>query len=103
MTTSVFAIKLTNGEDVITRVSEETDSTFVVDHPAYLVIQQTEDGRSGVSIAPFAPTAPDGKVTIFKSGVTATWEVDEKLSTEYEKIFFPGKIQLVNTPGKLIL
>jgi hypothetical protein len=103
MTQTVFAIKLTNGEDVITRVLEETDSTFIVDHPAYLVIQQTEDGRSGVSIAPLAPTSPSGKVTIFKSGVTATWEVDDKLSSEYEKVFFPGKIQLVNTPGKLIV
>jgi len=101
--TNVIAIKLTNGDDVITKMLEETETYFLTDHPAYLAIQQTEDGRSGVSIAPFAPTAPDGKVKIHKAGISATWEVDDKLSSEYEKIFFPGKIQLMNAPGKLIV
>jgi hypothetical protein len=100
---NVIAIKLTSGDDVITKFIEETETFFLLENPAYLAIQQTEDGRSGVSIAPFAPTSVDGKVKMYKAGISATWEVDDKLSSEYEKIFFPGKIQLVNTPGKLIL
>ena len=99
---SIITLKLTNGDDVITKILEETDTTFITENPAYLAIQQTENGKSGVSIAPFAPTSPDGKVRILKSGVSATWDVDEKLATEYERIFFPGKIQLVNS-GKLIV
>jgi hypothetical protein len=99
---NVIALKLTTGEDVITRVESENELEYVALYPAYIVIGSNPDGQSGVQIAPFIAFAVDGKVTIYKSSVAAKAEPDPKLSEEYTKLYHPGTIQLLNQ-GKLIV
>jgi hypothetical protein len=102
MTTTVIALKLTTGEDVLTRLESEDEFEYVTSYPAYVSIGTNPDGQSGVQIAPFIAFAVDGKVKIKKSAVAAEAEPDSKLADEYTKLFHPGTIQLVSN-GKIIV
>lgn len=86
---TVKVSKLVTGEDVIADV-EIDEVGIVLNNPALIVIQQTQDGRVGASFAPFAPYAKDGKVRIFKNFVMGEIEVDVKIVNEYNRIFGSG-------------
>ena len=86
---SVKVCKLITGEDVIADV-EEVQNGVILNNPAQIVVQQTQDGRVGAAFAPFAPYAKDSKVLIFKDKIVGEMEIDVKLINEYNRIFGSG-------------
>jgi hypothetical protein len=86
---SVKVCKLITGEDVMADVEVDADG-YLLNNPAQIVIQQTQDGRVGAAFAPFAPYAKDGKVRIFNNYVIGEMEIDIKLINEYNRIFGSG-------------
>jgi len=86
---AVKVCKLVSGEDVIADIDND-DLGYVLNNPALIVIQQTQDGRVGAAFAPFAPYAKDGKVRIFKNAVIGEMEIDVKLINEYNRVFGSG-------------
>ena len=86
---SVKVIKLVSGEDVIADI-EKDQHGYMLNNPAQIMVQQTQDGRVGAAFAPFAPYAKDGKVRIFSDGVIGEMELDVKLINEYNRIFGSG-------------
>lgn len=86
---AVKVSKLVTGEDVISDVDAD-ENGYILNNPALIVIQQTQDGRVGASFAPFAPYAKDGKVRIFKNFVVGEIEIDVKIVNEYNRIFGSG-------------
>ena len=86
---SVKVCKLITGEDIIADV-EVDQHGYTFTNPAQIVVQQTQDGRVGAAIAPFAPYAKDSKVRISNAGVIGEMEIDVKLINEYNRIFGSG-------------
>ena len=86
---SVKVCKLVTGEDIIADV-EIDQHGYMLNNPAQLVIQQTQDGRVGAALAPYAPYAKDGKLRIFKEHVIGEMDIDVKLVNEYNRIFGSG-------------
>ena len=86
---SVKVVRLVSGEDVIADV-EKDHHGYMLNNPAQIMVQQTQDGRVGAAFAPFAPYAKDNKVRIFDDGVIGEMELDIKLINEYNRIFGSG-------------
>ena len=95
---TVKALKLISGEDIITDVVSEDETTLVVKAPAVVVMQQTADGKYGVGLQPFAPLA-DGQVVMFKSALSATFEVNVQIENEYSRVFGSGIVIANAMPG----
>lgn len=95
---TVKALKLISGEDIITDIIKEDEKTFVLKAPAVVVMQQTADGKYGVGLQPFAPLA-DGLVTLFKSSLAATFDVNTQIENEYSRLFGSGIVIANTMPG----
>lgn len=86
MTVKVF--KMINGEEIITKVSSETDCNYIVKDPAQIIIQQTEQGM-GVGLAPYMAYV-SGELKIYKSSISSEGDPDLKMENEYRRIFGSG-------------
>lgn len=86
---SIKAFKLISGEDVITDLVKEEADYFVIKSPAVVVMQQTADGKVGVGLQPFAPLS-EGSITLYKSALSATFDVNVQIENEYNRIFGSG-------------
>lgn len=89
MTVKVY--RLITGEDIISD-AEKDQNGYILNKPAQIVVQQTEDGRVGAAFAPFAPFAKDSVVRIYNNGIIGEIELDIKLINEYNRIFGSGII-----------
>jgi len=101
MTVKVF--KMINGEEIISKVESETETTFVLDQPAVIRLQKTDSGV-GIGLAPFMPYA-DGAVVLQASGVACSGNPEPNLENEYRRIFGSG-IEIVSAgamPGGIHL
>lgn len=85
---TVKVLKAINGEDIIANVKADTDSGYKVEDPAVIMLQQSQDGNIGVSIAPFMPYARE--VWINKNGIMAEGLPDVNLENEYNRLFGSG-------------
>lgn len=97
---SVQAFKLISGEDIITDVVSEDATVITMKSPAVIVIQQTADGKMGVGLQPFAPLA-EGNVAVYKSALSASFEVDVNIKNEYSRIFGSGIVIANQMPGMM--
>jgi hypothetical protein len=88
---AVKVYRLVTGEDIISD-AEKNQHGYILNKPAQLIVQQTEDGRVGAAFAPFAPFAKDNKVLIYDGGIIGEMELDIKLINEYNRIFGSGII-----------
>lgn len=86
---SVIGLKLISGEDIITDIVKEEAEYFVLKSPSVVVMQQTADGKVGVGLQPYAPLA-EGSVTLYKSSLSAKFEVNVQIENEYNRIFGSG-------------
>lgn len=87
MTVKVF--RMINGEEVIAKVTGETEACYDVKSPANIMLQPTESGAMGVGIAPYMPYAT-GDVTIRKNAIAAEATPDIKMENEYNRVFGSG-------------
>lgn len=73
------SIKLTSGEELIARLDEEKNDTFVLSKP--LMVAATQQG---LGLAPFMFTvSPDSKITISASKVVCINKTQEEFSKQY--------------------
>lgn len=84
----IKVFKMINGEDLISESTGCVDGEFTLENPASIIMQQTEKGMS-VALAPYMPYA-HGKVTLYATAIAAEGDPDEKMKTEYNRIFGSG-------------
>jgi hypothetical protein len=98
---NIKVFKLINGEELISKASE-TDTGWVLNSPAQIVMQQTKEGV-GVALAPYMPYA-SGDITMYRHSVTSEAKPDVKMENEYSRLFGSG-IQIVSsaTPASIIV
>lgn len=83
---TVKLFKFIGGEEIVTKVVEDTSTHYVVEDAVTLVYQQTENGVS-TGFAPFMPYAK-GKIEVTKTAIVAETEnLEEKVLSEYTRIF----------------
>lgn len=87
MTVKVF--RMINGEEIIAKVSGETDACYELSSPANIMLQPTESGAMGVGIAPYMPYA-SGDVTLRKNAIASEGNPDVKMENEYNRVFGSG-------------
>jgi hypothetical protein len=85
---SVKVFKLINGEDLIGEVSIEYTDYIVLNSPAQIVLQQTQQGV-GVGLAPYMPFV-EGDLKILKTAIAAEGIPKLEMSNEYSRIFGSG-------------
>jgi hypothetical protein len=84
--------KLINGEEIITKVTGEDESSIQCENPASIVIQDAGGGKAGVGMAPYMPYIEKGGVSIMKNALASEGTADEKLAGEYNRIFGSGLV-----------
>ena len=75
-------MKLTTGEEIITKVVEETTEDYVIEKPLQMVM-----GAQGPQFAPFMMMAdPDKKIPLAKRCVIVSAAANPKLEEQYESL-----------------
>lgn len=75
---AVITIKLTSGEEVLARFSEDTDTVLDVDKPATIA-----QGPKGMGIIPWMMTSQTASVKLNKSTVVAYAATDDEIAKAY--------------------
>ena len=88
---SVKGFRLVTGEIVLAEQVQDNDDFIVIKSAAQLITQEVEPGRMGVGLQPFVPFAT-GNITIYKYSVNATFDVDQQVENEYNRIYGSGII-----------
>ena len=91
---TIRVYKMISGEEVLGMQVEENDSTYTIENPASIMMQQQPDGRVGVGLAPFMPYASEKTVIVNKMAVCASANPATEMQNEYNRIFGSG-IQIV--------
>jgi hypothetical protein len=91
---SVKVFKLLNGEELIADVSSSSDAGYHLDQPAQIMMQQNEEGKVGVGLAPYMVYV-EGKVYLNKTAIAAEGEPVIQMRNEYSRLFGSG-IQLAS-------
>ena len=78
----IGVFKLTSGEEIISKVIEETISSVIVSHPLQMV-----PGQQGFRFAPFMlMTNADKNIEIYKSSIMSNGTPASELEGQYESI-----------------
>jgi hypothetical protein len=82
--------KLITGEEIIAEVVSTTETTYAYDikNVLMLMMQQSQDGRFGISIVPWGAHSND-PVTINEEHIIYSAEPKKELVELYEKAFSP--------------
>jgi hypothetical protein len=76
----VITLKLSNGEELIGKLVEETDPTFKISRPMVL----TMDPAGNIGMSPYLFTIdPNSAVSIYKSAVAASIGTDKQIADAY--------------------
>jgi hypothetical protein len=94
MSASVKVFKLLNGEELISEVTAGSDAGYFLDKPAQIMMQQNEEGKVGVGLAPYMVYV-EGKVYLNKTAIAAEGEPVIQMRNEYSRLFGSG-IQLAS-------
>lgn len=79
----IHVFKLTTGEELISRVTEETDDSYVLSKPRVVAISPTQSGQMSVTLIPLLASAPDCEFTLSKSVVVG--KPTDGINSELEK------------------
>jgi len=77
----IISFKLTSGEEMIARYSEETETTFYVTKPVNLI--PTPQGSLGMVPAMFSAELANAKVSLNKSAVALHAPAKKEVADEY--------------------
>lgn len=75
---TVITIKLTSGEEVLARFSDDTDTVLDIDKPATIA-----QGPKGMGIIPWMMTSQTASVKLNKSTVVAYATTDDEIAKAY--------------------
>lgn len=88
MTVKLF--RLITGEDLISGIKNETDTAYILDAPAVIMLQDNGD-KVGVGIAPYMPMI-EGDTYLFKANIVAEGKPNLQLENEYNVRFGSGLV-----------
>lgn len=100
MTQEILAFRLLSGDEVISIIAAETDTTYELENPAQIATQMTESGKIGLMIAAFQPYA-ESNVTLNKHAVASICVPAEGLAQEYKSKFEESLI--ITPPSQKII
>lgn len=76
---SIVTIKLTSGEELVSRLSEETDTHYKLSKPLVLTM-----GPQGIAMVPYLFTvSPEKDISLNKHTVTVIVETDKPAADQY--------------------
>jgi hypothetical protein len=79
---NIRVFKIMTGEEIISRVTEETDTTFTLNKPRVVAIAPGPNGQVSVTLIPLFASNQDGDAGLEKAAIVA--EVSE-INDELEK------------------
>lgn len=88
MTVKLF--RLITGEDLISGIKNETETTYVLDAPAVIMLQDNGD-KVGVGIAPYMPMI-EGETILNRASIVAEGSPNIQLENEYNVRFGSGLV-----------
>ena len=97
----IRCFKMFNGDDVICDVLKELNNELEIQNPAAIVIQRSQDGRMAVGLAPYAPFAEDGLMTLYRSAIAGVVKIDVNLRNEWSRLFGSG-IQIASAQNLML-
>lgn len=100
MSIEIKIFKLVSGEEILSTVVEETETSFILENPSQIAVQPREDGSMGLVVAAFMPYSKD-TVTINKFAVSASCYPAEGLANEYKAKFTDEP--LIQVPDRKII
>jgi hypothetical protein len=75
----VITLKLTSGEELVAKLSEETDSYYKLSHPKVIGM-----GAKGPGLMPYLFTvSPEKEVKLLKTTVTVAEATDEQFAKQF--------------------
>lgn len=93
---SVRILKLINGDEVIAKVTSQTDGDLIVENPFVLIM-----GQQGMQFSPMLIMGdPDVPVTLYKSSIAANAAPAKNMLQGYEKA--TSKIAIPSKQGIII-
>lgn len=100
---TVKAFRTINGEELIAVVLKETDDSYFISNPCYIIITEDNSGKQGVSLAPCMPYAVDDSVEIMKQTFAFRCDPEPNLANSYLQMFDDSRIELINPSKKIIV
>lgn len=92
----VRILKMVNGDEVIAKVTSQSDTEFVVENPFVLIM-----GQQGMQFSPMLIMGdPEVPVTLYKSSIVANADPAKGMLQGYEKA--TSKIAIPTKPGIII-
>ena len=74
-----ISLKLSSGEEIVTRLEKEQNGDFVIKKPMVLIAQQ-----EGLGLAPFMfSVSPDAKFTIKGTSVSCVAKTQDEIAKQY--------------------
>ena len=86
MTQKILAFRLLSGDEVISIIASETETTYELENPAQIATQMTESGKIGLMIAAFQPYA-ETNITLNKRAIASICIPAQGLADEYKSKF----------------
>lgn len=100
MTQKILAFRLLSGDEVISIIASETETTYELENPAQIATQMTESGKIGLAIAAFQPYA-ESNVTLNKHAIASVCIPALGLAQEYSAKFEESLI--ITPPAQKII
>lgn len=86
---TIRGFRLSTGEIILTQLNEsDSEDYFILKDPAEMIVQEIEPGRAGVGLQPFIPYGRG--IKLYKTSVTASFELDQQIENEYNRLFGSG-------------
>ncbi len=98
--TNILAFRLLSGDEVISIIASETETTYELENPAQIATQMTESGKIGLAIAAFQPYA-ESNVTLNKHAIASVCIPALGLAQEYSAKFEESLI--ITPPAQKII
>lgn len=87
MSDDIRVLKTIVGEDLIAEIAAATETYYLLENPANLVLQETETGVR-VALAPFMPYS-EGNIKLYIHNIAAEANADPAMLKEYKRIHSP--------------
>jgi hypothetical protein len=98
---TVKAFKTVNGDEFLAKVDNETDQSYFVSNPVFIMVTNTGE-QQGVSLSPALPYVEEGTIEIMKSSLSFRGNPVKQLEDEYNRTFDEPLIELIQ-PQKIIV
>ncbi len=84
MTQEVKSLKLTTGEEIISRVKTRNDTFLILDRPNMIGLAPAQGGMGiTIQLMPWMASNQDGDITVFVKHIVAETKPDEELEKGY--------------------